>query len=413
MQLDPAFVGVFVALGVGLLIGIDRELRKGAGRARRAAGVRTFVLVALAGAAARLLGGDLVLALTIAGVTALACASYLRSRNEHPGLTSEVALVATALLGALAVDRPTLAAALGVLASITLAVRSPLHRFIRQGLTRQEMSDGLVFAALTFVVWPLLPDRPIGPFNAVNPHKVWLVAILAMGAAALGHVAMRLIGPRLGLAISGFVSGFISSAVTIGAMGARATQTPHLLSAAASGAVLSTVATIVQLALLVMVVSPDVARAMAGSLACAGLAAIGYATLFVLRPANTPPEPAQSAGHAFNLRSILTFTFVLCVVLIVSAALSAGFGAQGVQLAAGVAGLVDLHAAAVSVSSLNAGGQESVPDSVVAILIALSTNTLTKMVLAFSSGGAPFARRVAPGLLLVAGAAWAGLLVRI
>jgi len=67
----------------------------------------------------------------------------------------------------------------------------------------------------------------------------------------------------------------------------------------------------------------------------------------------------------------------------------------------------------VSVSSLNAGGQESVPDSVVAILIALSTNTLTKMVLAFSSGGAPFARRVAPGLLLVAGAAWAGLLVRI
>ena len=49
----PLVVGFLVALGVGLLIGIDRERKKGDGPTRQAAGLRTFTLASLAGATAQ------------------------------------------------------------------------------------------------------------------------------------------------------------------------------------------------------------------------------------------------------------------------------------------------------------------------------------------------------------------------
>ncbi len=406
---DTEVIGVGIALGVGLLIGAERERRKGDGQERGAAGVRTFALAALLGSLARILDGGAVLAAVVLGASVLAAVSYLRSAKDDPGLTTEIALLVTVLLGGLAPERPSLAGALGVSVAVLLAVRTPLHRFIRVALSPGELRDALVLAIATFVIWPLMPAGAVGPFGALNPHAIWLVVILAMGVGALGHVAVRLVGARFGILVAGFFSGFISSTATIAALGARAAREPAQLNAAVAGAVLSSIATLMQLSLLLLVIEPAVLRALAAPLLCAGAAAALYSAYFVMIAIKAPGAPADKSGRAFSIVSALTFGALICVVQLGSAALDHWFGLRGALASTAIAGFIDVHAASVSAATLAVNGALSVDDAALPIVLALSTNTVSKMVMAISAGQRDFAVRVATGLTLIAAAAWIGL----
>ena len=225
-NLPPLLLNLAVALGIGLLIGAERERRKGQGPARAPAGIRTFSVVALAGAISVMVGGALVLAVTVAGVVALTAVAYFRSRDEDPGLTTEIALVLTALLGGLAMQQPALAAGIAVALAALLAARTPLHHFVSSVLTEAEVRDALIFAGATLVVLPLLPNQAMGPYDALNPRSIWIVVILVMAISAAGYILIRLLGARFGLPIAGIAAGFISSTATIGAMGTRVQKVP-------------------------------------------------------------------------------------------------------------------------------------------------------------------------------------------
>src|SRR6185437_5999593 len=240
--------GLGVALGVGLLVGGERERRKRERSTPSAAGIRTFAIAALAGAVSVVDGGLALLATATAAASLLAAVGYWITRDpEDPGLTTELALVLTVLLGGLAMREPMLAAGVGAALALLLASRSPLHHFVNQVLTEREVHDALVLAGATLIVLPLLPDGRFGPYGAVNPRAVWVLVLLVLAIGAAGHIAVRALGPRFGLPVAGLAAGFVSSSATIGAMGARARKTPALLSAATAGAVLSTVATVVQM----------------------------------------------------------------------------------------------------------------------------------------------------------------------
>lgn len=409
MPTPPALVlGFLVALGVGLLIGIDRERRKGEGPQRGAAGLRTFTLAALAGAMANAGGGEILLAAVVVGVAAFAALSYWRASDRDPGLTTETALLATTVLGGLAIREPTYAAAIGVVVATLLNARTELHRFARSMLKDDEIRDLLVFAGATLVVLPLLPDHPIGPYGAINLRTVWLVVILVMGVGGLGYVAVRIVGPRYGLPLAGLASGFISSSATIGAMGARAARDQALMNPAVAGAVLSSIATVVQLAILLAATDLATLRAFAMPLLFSGGAALVYGGAFTLWALKQPGGHEESAGGAFSLKTALAFAVVLAAVLLLAATLEDWFGETGVILAAAAAGFADTHSAGVSVAALVADGRLEASAAVVPMLAAFMTNTITKIVFAFTAGGRPFALRVVPGLLLMAAAAWAG-----
>lgn len=405
-------LGFVVALGVGLLIGIDRERKKGEGPGRGAAGLRTFTLASLAGATGAAAGGDLLLAAVVLGMVTFAGLSYWHARESDPGLTTETALVATTLLGGLAIREPAFAAGVGVIVALLLNARAALHRFVRSVLTDGEIHDLLVFAGATLVVLPLLPDHPIGPYGALNLRTIWLVVILVMGVGALGYVAVRVVGPRYGLPLAGLASGFISSSATIGAMGSRSARDPHLAKPAAAGAMMSSVATVVQLGILIAVTDLAAFRALLIPLVFSGAAAIVYGgafTLWALQADTGRVEETQ--GSAFSLRTALIFAAILAGVLLIAAALQDWMGEAGVILAAGAAGFADTHAPAISVASLVADGRLTPAAAVTPILAAFSTNTVTKLVFAFTAGGPRFALYVVPGQLLMLAAAWAAMLV--
>jgi uncharacterized membrane protein (DUF4010 family) len=404
----PLAVGFLVALGVGLLVGIDRERHKGDGPTRQAAGLRTFTLASLAGATAMAVGDEIVLAAVALGMVAFGGLSYWRARDGDPGLTTETALVLTTLLGGLAIKQPEFAAGLGVVVAVLLAARSALHRFVRSVLTDDELRDLLIFAAAALVVLPLLPDKPIGPYGALNLRTVWTIVILVMAVSALGYVAVRLVGPRYGLPLAGLASGFVSSSATIGAMGMHAKAEPELMKPAVAGAVLSSVATVVQLAILVAATNMPTLQALWLPLVFSGAAAVLYGGAFTLWALRQTAQKHEAQGNAFSLTTALTFAAILAVVLLAAAAAQDWFGDAGVLVAAAAAGFADTHSAAVSVASLVSDGRIKPTQTIIPVLAAFTTNTITKMVFAVTAGGRDFALYVIPGLLLMLVAAWAG-----
>lgn len=397
-----------IALGIGLLIGVERERRKGQGPFRAPAGIRTFAITSLLGAIGLLLGGELLLATLVLGLALLLAVAYKRNVQQDPGLTTETALMLTLLLGGLCTREPALASGLAVAVVILLAARTLLHHFVLSVLSEAELTDALILAASALVVLPLLPDAYIGPFGALNLRTIWKFAVLMMAISAAGHVALRSVGPRFGLPIAGLASGFISSTMTISSMGTRADREPALMHPAVTGAVLSTVATILQMAIVLAVTNRATLYALAIPLVCSVVAAIAYAAFFIVKMVRHEASLTIDIGRPFNLKTALLFSSMISAILFVSAGLNAWLGTNGLIAASSIGGFADAHAAAASIASFVASGRIGTPEAVIPILAGLTTNTISKAMFAYSSGGRVFAAQVVPGLAFVIGAAWLG-----
>jgi uncharacterized membrane protein (DUF4010 family) len=403
---DSIWFNFAVALGLGLLIGLERERSKGEGPTRRPAGIRTFAFFSLAGALAVHIGAVVLLATVTAVMATLVAMSYLFSHDDDPGLTTEAGLMIAPLLGGLAMSDPELAAGLGVAVAALFAAKARVHDFVKSTLTAAELNDGLILAIATLIVWPQLPDRNLGPFDALNPHMLWLLVILILLIGIAGHVATRLLGTRYGLPIAGFASGFISSTATIGSMAGCAADRPTNMGSAVAGAALSTVATFVQMALLLFVVNQQVLVALAPALAAGGLAATLYGLMFTMLALGSDMPRRTEPVRTFNIQAALILAATMAAMLVAAAILKDRYGEAGVVAGAALAGLVDTHSAAISVASLATAEKLSPGDAVLPILVAMSSNALAKGVMAVGAGSRGFALRIVPGLVLSMASAW-------
>jgi uncharacterized membrane protein (DUF4010 family) len=395
-----------IALGIGLLLGLERERKKGSGPGRGYAGIRTFALVSLLGGVAMVIGESAVVAVAFGFVAAATLVAYALGDRSDPGLTTEVALLVAFLLGALAQREPQLAAGLGVVVAILLASKGALQRLVLEALTEQEIHDGLLLGAAALVVLPLVPNRSMGPFDAINPFTLWRLVVIVMAISAGGYVALRVAGPRRGLPVAGLAGGFVSSAATIGAMGTRSRQEPAMLRPAVAAATLSTVSTFIQAAIVVGATDGAALRHVWLSLAAAGAVALFYGGAFALRALrDTEPLPAPK-GRAFEPASAVVFAVTVGAVTFGSAALHEWLGETGVGISAAAAGFADAHSAAISVATLASAGKIQPSETVIPILAAITTNSLTKAALAWTTGGRRFAFQVWPGLGLVLAAGW-------
>lgn len=406
---SPLFA-LCVALGIGLLIGAERERRKSSGPTRAAAGIRTFAVTCIMGAVAMLVGGVMLLALVVTITAVCVMLAYQTTHKEDPGLTTELALVLTALLGGMAAKDALTAAGVGVLLAVLLAARTSIHHFVKNLLTEQDLRDALIFSAVALVALPLAPNQFMGPFDALNPHQLVLLVIAAMLISAVGYVSTRWLGPRFGLPLAGFASGFVSGTATIHAMGQRAKNEVSLANAATAGAVLSSIATIVQMTILIGLIQADLLRVMAAPLLAGGVAACAYGVYFLWRsPSSSPSDAYTQVGHrAFSLKASFGFAALLALVMLASAALNAWLGEKGIMLSALIGGLADAHSAAASSASLIASGKIEVSQAVLPILFGLTANTLTKCFVASGAGGSVYARKIIPGLVVMIIAVWVG-----
>lgn len=389
-------IGLSVAVGGGLLIGLDRERRKGRGADRAAAGIRTFTLASLAGALALGLGQPLLVLAGALAVAALAVNAYRGSlkrgtvATRDPGLTTELALVVTYLVGVLAMQQPALGAAVAVVLAGLLASRDHLHRFATRALSEAELHDALLLGALALVLLPLLPAEP-QPWSAgLAPRKVGAVVVLILVLQGAGHLATRLVGARAGLALSGFLSGFVSSTATIASMGARARRLPSQAQACEAGAVLSTATTWVQATVMVAALSPS---ALPGVLPAAAAGAVVALALGLWRAHGGlgAREHSVAADRGpLRLREASLVALLLSAVTVGVGWAQGRFGSAGAFAGAAIGSLADAHASVAALATLHASGR--MDDDVLAwgVLVAVATNAVTRSVTAVVTGGLRF-----------------------
>ena len=292
MDALDAWQSAAIALAIGFLIGAERERDGGP------AGVRTFALAGLAGAGAALVS-PVVLGFAVGGAAAIVAAGHLRtapqdpeprdeptgngSRRDRLSTASMVALVLTVLLGGLAVTLPAVAAGAGVATAVILLAKERLHSVIRDKITDLELSDALKFFVVAFIVLPLMPHASLGPYGVVDPRRMWTFVVAVTALGWLGYVAVRLAGPERGLPAAGLASGFVSSAATTGSM-ARTSRDPALFRPAMAGALLATVASLVQLVLITAVADTRVAWLLLPAVAVGSVALLVEVWLLLRRP---------------------------------------------------------------------------------------------------------------------------------
>lgn len=384
-----------VALAIGLLVGFERE-RSHDGSVP--AGSRTFALLSLLGAVAAAINPWVVVT-GLLGVVALMALAYFRTSDEDPGTTTEIAAIGVYLLGALAYTRPALAVGLAVTVAVLLLSKGRIHRFVRVVVSEIELEDAIKFFVVAFVVLPLLPDRDIGPYGVLNPARVWFLVVLLTGIGWLGYIGVRALGPQRGLLVTGLAGGFASAAATTASMG-RLSRTTVDGRAPLAGALVGSLATFVQLLIVIALVDSAVLRRLWPPVLTAAVALAVVAAVVYRRATRDADAATLPTGRPFALRPALILAVLLTVALLIARWGAEMFGARGAVLAACAAGFADAHAGAVAAASLAARGDITVNTALLAISAALGSNLLVKCVLAFTAGSRRFGLSFCAGMAL-------------
>ncbi|CAD5373608.1 conserved membrane hypothetical protein [Rubrivivax sp. A210] len=410
-------LGLAAALGGALLIGLERERRKRRGPERKAAGIRSFALAGFCGGLAQLTRQPLLVALGALAVALLASAAYWRSQQHKtpdadPGLTTELALFVTYLVGVLAVQQPALGAAAAAIVAGLLAARERLHRFATQMLSEAELHDALLLAALALVLLPLAPAQPLAWLGGLAPRTLLMLTLLILALQAAGHVALRLFGPRAGLALAGLMSGLVSSTATIAAMGARSRATPAAAAACEAGAMMSTAATWLLALLMLAALSPPSALALLPAAAAGATLALTSGLLRLRAAPALPPEAVAAPGQGpLRPREAVLVALLLAVVALGVAWAQTHFGVGGVLAGSALAALADAHAPVAALGARAAAGLVEPGLVRDAALVAVATNAVTRSITAWVAGGRGYGLRVAGSLLLSTAGALGAMLV--
>jgi len=415
-----------VALGIGLLIGLERGWRtREAEPGSRAAGIRTFAISGLLGGLSAALAQALPKqglgeAPSVAGgiVLGVAFAAYsvvitLFSRDENRAAgslsaTTAIAGMLTFALGAYALlGDIRIAAGAAVATAALLASREKLHGWVEK-ITGAELRSVLVLLAMTFIALPILPNEPLGPFGGVNPREVWIIAIVLASVSFVGYVAVKYFGMRRGLLLAAVAGGLASStAVTItNARHAAAGEgAPRLL---AAGVAIASAVMFLRVAGIVAVLKPELLVLVGPALLAAVLAAVGFAVGWTIW-GQTDSRKYRSGGfrNPFDFFSVVGFAVFLGAIIVLSRAVAETFGAAGAVAGAIVVGLADVDAVTVSMLRLTPDNL-SRAQAVSAILAAVASDTVSKVAIGAAIGRRWFAADLAAmalGSLTAGGAA--------
>jgi uncharacterized membrane protein (DUF4010 family) len=402
--LNVALLRLLVAALLGGFVGIEREQRA-LSEEHMFAGIRTFPLFALLGATLSLVSGGVgaVVIAGFGGLTALVVVSYFRSSAQgHLGTTTETAALTTYWIGVIAgAGELALAGSIGVAVAILLAAKERLEEFPR-AVTRDEMRAALVFAVLAVIILPILPNRPYGPWGVWNPQRLWMLVVLVCGLSFAAWVAMRVWGSRLGFALSGVLGGLVSSTVVTVSFATHSREAPEESRRLAVGSGLASLVMLVRIAILALVVNAAVLVQLAPIL---GLMLAGGAlgVLLVARREPVEGDAAPRLANPFDLRQAIRFTVLYAAVLVAVEAARRFLGPAAVYTASAVAGLTDVDAITLSLSSL---AKERLTETAAAAGIAVGAiaNTIAKAGYAMWLGSPGYRR----GILSILAFALAG-----
>ncbi len=401
---DPLFtvlLRLFVGVGLGALIGLEREQSESGGIF---AGSRTFPLFALYGALISAFFPR-ILPLAIAVLVVPLTVAYAGKiwYEQDLGLTTLMAALLTTILGAMAMHSDTgaiTAIIVGGTITVLLSVKRPIHKFADQ-IEETERLASAKFILVVLVVLPALPNRSLDSLYGLNPRFVWLMVVFVTGLGFVAYVLAQFLKPEQSIAVTGIIGGFVSSTATTVSMAEKTVENETLYHVCAFAVVIASIVMFPRALIEVAVVNPQLLPSVAlplGAMTVVGIVAAG--TLYWRTTSAETVEPDE-LKNPFRLRPALLFGVVFAVVLLVSEHAHELLGTSGIYATAFLSGLADVDAMTITLSKLAAEGTISTQVATTGIVIAAIANTLVKAALAWLLGTNRLGRLVSTVLIVV------------
>jgi uncharacterized membrane protein (DUF4010 family) len=397
-----------LAAVIGIFVGLQREVARQESKAEIFAGARTFALIALVGCTAALLAGllgtpwaFLAIALVVGGLIAVSYA--ITAWRGDIGLTSEMAALAVFLTGALCYfGQLEVAAALGVGTAVLLSLKVGLRRLVGS-LTEQDVVATLKFAVITAIVLPLLPNRTFGPppLDVLNPQNVWLMVVFISAISFVGYLAIKLVGPRRGIGLTGLLGGLVSSTAVTLSFTQRSRGQPELARAFALAITVAWAMMFARVLIEAAVLNPQLLSSLWLPMVAAGVLGLAYCGYLVFATRQEAGDSDISFKAPFELGPALQFAVAYAVILVISRGAQMLFGDAGVYLSAALSGIADVDAITLSLARMTTAGTVEVGIASQAIVVAAMVNTAVKGGLVIALGSATLRRSMIPALALM------------
>ncbi len=408
VSLDPIVLRNFaIALLIGALVGIEREKKKRLEGNVSIAGLRTFILFAQAGAVSAYLSqrfqSPWIFAATVMCVTGAILCGYavqVQATKDSFGITTEMAAIGVCLLGGLTMSgAPEVAVALGIVTSATLTLKQPLHQ-LTEKLGDDDILAGLKLLVASFIVLPLLPNRPMGPLAALNPYKLWLLVIMISSLSLVGYVATRWLGPDRGNALMGLTGGLVSSTAVTLAFARRSKENGEdeaLDRSLSAGILIAWLVMAGRIGAIVLVVCPPLLLPLLPSLGAIVLAILLLVAVCWIRGRRDTEQVMGSQPvplkNPFSLTSATKFALLFALVLLLVKAGEKYLSGQGLYVIAVLAGLTDVDAISLSLAGFAKTGG-AFETAATGIVLAVIANTLVKCGFIISLGSRGLARQM-------------------
>jgi uncharacterized membrane protein (DUF4010 family) len=397
---DPVLIDLLqrlaLAFGVGFLIGIERGWKhREAPEGTRAAGLRTHAVIGLLGGVCGALlpyvGQIGFAALTLAFAAALLAFKLRESEQDNDiSVTGTIAALLVFALGAYAMwGNMVVAGAAAVVLAGVLAFKDALHSWLDK-LTWKELRSALLILAATVIALPLLPDRTVDIWHAINPRELWLLTILVAGASFAGYVAVRVLGPDVGLMAGSAAGALVSSTVVTAELGRRVRNSDAPAAAGAAAAALAAAVSIIRVIILAGVAATAALGEVIAPLVVAAAAFAAAAAALRLLNRDASPGRDHKLESPLDVLRVAQFALLLGGLIVVGRIVGDQYGQAGILPLAATVGLGDVDSVTLASGSLMRGGLAA-SIGAHAILIAVLMNTLAKAAIGLLSGGWQYA----------------------
>tara|TARA_R110001606_G_scaffold44026_2_gene115851 strand:- start:1153 stop:2418 length:1266 start_codon:yes stop_codon:yes gene_type:complete len=409
---DIPVTGLLTALGIGLLIGLERGWKDRADPdGSRVAGFRTIGLIGFLGGLFAFIdtGSGLVIAAGFVGLALLLREGFEAQIDvtRIVSVTTMVAALSAYALGALAVLGHSQAAAAGaVIVAFVLWLRTPFHALLHR-IEEKELSAFLRLLLISVVVLPVLPDKAYGPYEAFNPHTIWWMVVLISGLEFVGYLGVKWLGSRRGLGLLALAGSFASSTAVTLSFARFSRNALGDVRALVGGTSLAWAGMIVRTTVILGALAPALVVPLALPFGFMLIVALGITAMFLLRR-GTQAAPELVLSNPLDIRSALFFAALLATALFLSRAAADVLGPTGIYGVALVAGAADVDAISLSMVQMSAKGL-SAETAAVAVALAAIANTLLKGTIAIVAGEGAYRRRCMAAAMLMALAGAAGL----
>lgn len=355
--LNTEILHLFIAGSLGMLLGLEREW------SNKSAGIRTFTLTSLIGAAAMSL--DEIVLLALGGILVILQAGLLgvqgliaqlnESVNDSEfslSLTTSTSLLVAYAVGILVGAGHTLVGVvIGITSSFLLVLRGELHGFVEQ-LSREEVRSAGEFAIIAFVVYPLLPTGTFGPWDAINPRLIWTLVIAVSGIGFINYIVMQRYGGK-GIAVTGFFGGLVNSTAVIGEIAGRAKSNVSITKLAVGTILIADAAMAVRNLAIIVVFVPKSAVSVGLPLGLIAISGIALA----LYDNDWEGELNLDFDSPFSSANALKFGLLFLGVLVLTAGAQRFFGTTGFLLTSFLSGMVSSGTTTTTAVSLSSTGQ--------------------------------------------------------